>query len=117
VSQRDKERADAGPDEDVGREGERLMTNHEDLVGTACLPRLRFREYTRQELLESGALTITIEEARHFLRLGRGAAYECVRNGEIPSLALGRKRLVPVPKLLQLLGAEGENTGERKTGT
>jgi excisionase family DNA binding protein len=64
----------------------------------------RFSEYTRRALIESGVLTITIEEAGRFIGLGRGAAYECVRNGEIPSLALGRKRLVPVPALLRMLG-------------
>ena len=67
----------------------------------------RFAEYTRQALIDSGRLTITVEETGRFIGIGRGAAYECVRNGEIPSLSLGRKRLVPVPALLKMLG-EGE---------
>ena len=65
-------------------------------------------EYTRQTLIESGPLTITVEEAGKFMGVGRGTAYECVRNGEIPSLSLGRKRLVPVPALLRMLGAAEE---------
>jgi len=68
----------------------------------------RFAEYTRQALIESGLLTITVEEAGRFIGLGRGSAYERVRNGELPSLSLGRKRLVPVPALLRMLGAAEE---------
>lgn len=67
----------------------------------------RFTSFTRDELIASGTLTITVEEAGKFLGIGRGAAYECVRNGEIPSLALGRKRLIPVPALLRMLGEQG----------
>lgn len=66
----------------------------------------RFTEYTRQALIESGVLTISVEEAGKFVGLGRGASYEAVRNGEIPSLQLGRRRLVPVGALLKLLGEE-----------
>ena len=77
----------------------------ESMVVRTQMPKYeRFTTYTRDELIESGALTITVEEAGRFLGLGRGAAYECVRNREIPSLALGRKRLVPVPALLRMLG-------------
>lgn len=80
------------------------MRNVEPRILTRVPKPERFAVYTRQSLVESGALTITVEEAAKFLRLGRGAAYECVRNGEIPSLALGRKRLVPVAALLRMLG-------------
>ena len=64
----------------------------------------RFDTYTRDELIQSGLLTITVEEAARFLGIGRGAAYECARNRELPVLPLGRKRLVPVPALLRMLG-------------
>lgn len=63
------------------------------------------RELTLTSLKESGRATISVEEAGRLLGIGRGKAYECVRNGEIPCLSLGRLRLVPVPGLLQLLGA------------
>lgn len=66
----------------------------------------RFSDYTRQTLIESGLLTLSVEEAGKFVGLGRGASYEAVRNGEIPSLQLGRRRLVPVAALLKLLGEE-----------
>jgi hypothetical protein len=65
----------------------------------------RFKEYTLQALKNSGRLTITVEETGRFIGIGRGAAYECVRNGELPVLRLGsHKLLVPVPALLRMLG-------------
>ena len=52
-----------------------------------------------------GRQTVTVEEAAAILGLGRSAAYEAVRRGEIPSLRVGRRLLVPVPALDALLGA------------
>lgn len=65
-----------------------------------------------EDLKRSGRATITVEEAAQVLNIGRGAAYECVRNGEIPSLSLGRKRLVSVPALLRWLGDCGCSSSE-----
>jgi excisionase family DNA binding protein len=59
-----------------------------------------------EDLKRSGRATITVEECALVLGIGRGAAYNAVKNGEIPSLSLGRKILCPVPALLRLL--EGE---------
>jgi excisionase family DNA binding protein len=53
--------------------------------------------------------TITIEEAAAVLGVSRGVAYESARCGQLPVLTLGRRRLVPVPKLLALLGADFED--------
>ena len=80
------------------------MSSEHTIVRTQMPKHERFSIYTRDELTRSGALTITVEEAGRFLGVGRAAAYESVRNGEIPSLALGRRRLVPVPALLRMLG-------------
>jgi excisionase family DNA binding protein len=55
------------------------------------------------EALE-GRLTVTVEEAAAVLGLGRSAAYEAARRGEIPTRRLGRRIVVPVPLLLQWLG-------------
>ncbi len=52
-----------------------------------------------------GRVTITIEQAAHVLGLGRTAAYEAARRGELPTRRLGRRLLVPVPALLTWLGA------------
>lgn len=49
--------------------------------------------------------TITIEQTAQLLGLGRTAAYEAARRGEFPTRRLGRRLVVPVPALLEWLGA------------
>ncbi len=53
----------------------------------------------------AGRATITIEQTAQILGLGRTAAYDAARRGELPSRRLGRRLLVPVPALLEWLGA------------
>lgn len=53
----------------------------------------------------AGKATITIEQAAQLLGLGRTAAYDAARRGELPTRRLGRRLLVPVPALLDWLGA------------
>lgn len=55
------------------------------------------------EALE-GRLTVTVDEAAAILGLGRSAAYEATRRGQIPSRRLGRRIVIPVPLLLDWLG-------------
>ena len=50
-------------------------------------------------------LTLSIDEVASVLGLGRTAAYEAARRGDIPSRRLGRRVVVPVPALLDWLGA------------
>ncbi len=49
--------------------------------------------------------TISVEQAATVLGLGRTAAYEAARRGEFPTRRLGRRVVVPVPALLEWLGA------------
>jgi excisionase family DNA binding protein len=56
----------------------------------------------------TGKATIAVPEAGQVLGLGRDAAYAAAARGEIPVLRLGRSLRVPVPKLLQMLGAHPE---------
>lgn len=49
--------------------------------------------------------TITIEQTAQLIGLGRTAAYDAARRGELPTRRLGRRLLVPVPALLEWLGA------------
>jgi len=58
----------------------------------------------RMDQLASQA-TLTIEQAAQLLGLGRTAAYEAARRGEFPTRRLGRRLIVPVPALLEWLGA------------
>lgn len=48
--------------------------------------------------------TISVEHAAKLLGIGRNTAYDAVKRGEIPSLRLGRRLVVPVGKLMELLG-------------
>jgi excisionase family DNA binding protein len=51
----------------------------------------------------AGRAVITIEQTAQLLGLGRTAAYDAVRRGELPSRRLGRRLVVPVPALLAWL--------------
>lgn len=57
---------------------------------------------TTLEALHTRA-TITIPEAAEVLGVERKTAYAAVRRGELPSISLGRRRLVPTAALLELL--------------
>lgn len=48
--------------------------------------------------------TRTVEEAGRLLGLSRTAAYQAVWSGQIPSIRIGRRLLVPVAKLNEMLG-------------
>lgn len=53
-----------------------------------------------------GKMTITVPEAGKVLGIGRDAAYAAAERGEIPTLKFGHRLVVPVPKLLAMLGAD-----------
>ena len=52
-------------------------------------------------------LTLTVEEVAATLGISRAFAYEAVRRGEIPSIRIGRRVLVPRAALERLL--DGDN--------
>ena len=56
--------------------------------------------------------TYTVEEAAKILGIGRSAAYQAVRTGEIPAIRIGRRLLVPVQALEQLLSTAKPSTSE-----
>jgi excisionase family DNA binding protein len=47
--------------------------------------------------------TLTVEEAGRVLGIGRNAAYEACARGDIPSIRIGKRILVPRRQLLELL--------------
>jgi hypothetical protein len=49
---------------------------------------------------------LSVEHAGRLLGLGRSAAYEAGRRGELPTLKFGRRLLVPTGKVLELLGLD-----------
>jgi excisionase family DNA binding protein len=59
-------------------------------------------------------LTFTVEEAAELLGVGRGTAYEAARRGELPTVRLGRRLLVPRHALEQLLDVPTKNGDGRE---
>jgi len=51
-------------------------------------------------------MTITVDELAKILNVGRAAAYECVRKGEVDVIRIGASIRVCVAPLLKKLGAE-----------
>ena len=47
--------------------------------------------------------TVTVEEAATILGVGRNKAYEAARSGEIPTIRIGKRLLVPLAALERLL--------------
>ncbi len=48
-------------------------------------------------------LTLSVPRAGQILGLGRAAAYEAAKRGEIPVITMGRRKLVPVRALEEML--------------
>lgn len=56
--------------------------------------------------------TLAVEEAGRILGIGRSSAYVLARNGDLPTLRLGRRLLVPTARLRALLGELPENDND-----
>ena len=60
------------------------------------------------DVKEVGAMmespVLTVEEAGRLLRLSRGSAHEAARTGQLPTIRIGRRLLVPRAKLMEMLG-------------
>ena len=52
--------------------------------------------------------TVTVDHAAKLLGVNRSAAYRAAARGEHPTIAFGRRRLVPTRRLLELLGVSVE---------
>ncbi len=58
--------------------------------------------------------TITVPEAGAQLGLGRNSAYEAVKRGEIPTVRIGRRLLVPRNAVDQILARAGNGSAEER---
>ena len=47
--------------------------------------------------------TCSVEEAAEMVGISRSKAYECVRDGTLPSIRFGRRIVVPIGALNQML--------------
>jgi len=52
--------------------------------------------------------TLTVEQAGELLGLSRSAAYRAAAAGDLPTLAFGRRLVVPTFRLLEMLGLSFE---------
>ena len=52
--------------------------------------------------------TISVEHAAKLLGLSRSAAYRAAASGQLPTIAFGRRLLVPTSRLLEMLGLSVE---------
>ena len=57
--------------------------------------------------MESECRTISVPEAGRWLGIGRNAAYEAARRGDIPTIRIGRLLRVPVAALERKLEEAG----------
>ena len=53
--------------------------------------------------MSEGSLVVSVTEAAELLGISRGLAYELARGGQLPSLRLGRRLVVPRAALLMWL--------------
>lgn len=61
--------------------------------------------------------TITVPEAAELLGVGVRSAYRAVQKGQIPSLRVGRRLLVPTAGLLRLVGLSSVTDRSTKNNT
>lgn len=54
--------------------------------------------------MTSERLTLTVEQAAQLLGVSRGTAYAAVKTGDIPSIRVGRRLLIPTRALMALVG-------------
>ncbi|MGE0652802.1 MAG: helix-turn-helix domain-containing protein [Alphaproteobacteria bacterium] len=62
---------------------------------------------------QPGRLVYTIQEAGALLGLCRNSAYDAARRGELPTIRIGRRLLVPKAAIAQMMAAgQGATTGK-----
>lgn len=52
---------------------------------------------------DADRLTLSVDEAGKMLGLSRGLMYQAIRKGEIPSIRIGRRILIPRAALYRML--------------
>ncbi len=57
---------------------------------------------------QSNKLVLTIEEIANLLGLSRSSTYEAVRKGQIPSIRIGKRIIIPRTALIKILSSVGE---------
>lgn len=65
----------------------------------------------RETMMKKKPRTYTVDEVAVLLGIGRNGAYEGVRSGQIPSIRIGKRILVPKAALERMLAGNGEAVG------
>jgi excisionase family DNA binding protein len=58
--------------------------------------------------------TLTVDQTAEILGLSRNGTYTAISTGEIPSVRVGHRLLVPVVQLRRLLGEIAETTDDAR---
>jgi len=59
----------------------------------------------RQNMENNDRLTLTVKETQMILGLSRSLVYQAIETGEIPSVRIGKRILIPKAALYRLLEA------------
>jgi excisionase family DNA binding protein len=65
----------------------------------------------QQSFAEQTPLTLSVGEVARLLNISRNLAYEAVRTGQIPSIRLSGRILIPRAKLMKMLGEDNGTSG------
>lgn len=57
---------------------------------------------------EMEPLVLTVEQARKLLGLSRSLIYQAINSGQIPSIRIGRRILIPTAQLERLINGSSE---------
>lgn len=60
---------------------------------------------------------MTVEEAGAELGLGRSAAYEAAARGQLPTISMGRRKVVPTAALRRLLSLDDDDLDQSAPAT
>lgn len=58
---------------------------------------------TKENVLDSYADVLTVDDVMKILHIGRNKAYELLRSKEIPSIKIGKKYIIPKNLLIDFL--------------
>jgi excisionase family DNA binding protein len=56
--------------------------------------------------------TLSVMEAGRLLGLSKASIYHAVQSGEVPSIRVGRRLLIPTASLRKMLGLDDDPSGE-----
>jgi hypothetical protein len=87
-------------------EGEHAQPCHSDQDGEEAVSSSVREDRRLHVALADLPPTVTVPEAGRICGIGRSAAYRAAATGELPTIRIGRRLLVPTAPLLRMLGVE-----------